>query len=125
MGEETAYDLAERFGTLGKLRAASFEELEAIDGVGPVVGTSIVEWLENKENQKLLDALLEHVSMQKIEKKKANELPLAGKTFVLTGTLALMSRDEAKASIKALGGDVSESVSKNTDYVVAGESAGS
>ncbi|MDO8594701.1 MAG: NAD-dependent DNA ligase LigA [bacterium] len=125
VGEETAEDLAAHFGFVEKIQGAVFEELEKIDGVGPVVGKAIVEWFKESAHRKLLEALLKEVHIEKVEQKDRSMLPLAGKTFVLTGTLAGLSRDEAKAKIKALGGDVSESVSKQTDYVVAGESAGS
>lgn len=126
VGEETAYDLAEHFGTLKNIQEASEEKFEDIEGVGGVVAKSIFNWFKNKENKKLLKHLLKHV---KIKTEKGSPflkqgLPLSGKTFVLTGTLENMSRDEVKAKIRALGGKVSSSVSKETDYVVAGENPG-
>lgn len=129
VGEETAYDLAEKFGTIEKIRNATYEELEAIDGVGEVVAQSIVDWFADKKNEKELNHLLEvtdvqKVDVSKIEKTKASGA-FAGKTFVLTGTLETMSRDDAKALIKKNGGKVSSAVSKNTSYVVAGENPGS
>lgn len=125
VGEETANDLADHFCTIEKLRAAKFEELESIYGVGEIVARSVVEWFAEKQNKKLVDRLLRHLDIPEVKKKSAAELPLAGKTFVLTGTLASIGRDEAQAKIRAQGGSVSSSVSKNTSYVVAGESAGS
>src|SRR5581483_4617060 len=119
VGEETAYDLARHF-SLEQLRTAGFEDLEKISGIGPIVGQSIVDFFKNKENKKIVDHLLEHI---KIETEKISG-KLSGKTFVLTGTIS-MSRDEAKEKIRSLGGTVSESVSKETDYVVAGENPGS
>jgi len=125
VGEETAEDLAKHFETVEKVRVATFEELESIDGVGPIVGKAIVMWFTDKENKALVDRLLKVVSIEKVIVKDTSALPLHGKTFVLTGSLSAMSRDEAKAKIKAFGGEVSESVSSKTSYVVAGESAGS
>ena len=125
VGEETAEDLAEHFGSVEKLERATFEELEKIDGIGPVVGRSIVDWFADKDNRELARRLLSHLIVEKIEKRDSASLPLYGKTFVLTGTLRSCSRDEAKAKIKSFGGEVSESVSKKTSYVVAGENAGS
>ncbi|MDD5050418.1 MAG: NAD-dependent DNA ligase LigA [Candidatus Pacebacteria bacterium] len=125
VGEETANDLADHFGKLSKLQEATFETLQSIYGVGDVVAKSIVEWFADKHNQKLVGRLLEQVKIISPEKKEAGSLPLAGKIFVLTGTLSSLDRDEAGAKIRALGGNVSSSVSKNTSYVVAGESAGS
>ncbi len=125
VGEETAYDLAEHFGTIARLREAKFEELQAIYGVGDVVARSVVDFFVDKKNQKILDNLLAEIKVEKVEKKPAGSLPLAGRSFVLTGTLSSMSRDEAESKIRALGGDVSSSVSKKTSYVVAGENPGS
>ncbi len=122
VGEETAHDLADYFETIEKLRSATFETLEQIDGVGPIVAESIVSFFKQAENRKMLEHLLAHIDIEKVQKVKH---ALFGKTFVLTGTLSSMSRDEAKAKIRSLGGTPSESVSKETDYVVAGESAGS
>ena len=125
VGEETAEDIANHFGTLENIRNAPFEELEKIDGVGPVVGKAVVEWFGDKDNKALVERLAKEVRIERTQKADTAGLPLHGKTFVLTGALSAMSREEAKAKIKALGGDVSESVSAKTDYVVAGESAGS
>lgn len=122
VGEETARLLSVHFKTLKKLRAASVEELSAVKGVGDVLAQSVYDWLRDPVKSKILDRVLEHVTPV------ADEVPqsgkLAGKTFVLTGTLS-MPREEAEEKIRALGGSVSGSVSKKTTYVVAGESAGS
>ncbi len=123
VGEETAIELADRFGVIEKIRTAKFSELENMEGVGPIIAKSIVDFFSSKENKKLLDNLLKHISFEKIEKKVRG--PLSGKTFVLTGTLESLSRDEAKEKIRSLGGGVSESVSKDTSYLVAGENTGS
>jgi DNA ligase (NAD+) len=129
VGEETAIDMAEHFGTLENLRNASTEKLEAIEGVGPVVAQSVHAYFRDKNNKKIVDDLLKQVTIQKVIKTSASasmvNSEISGKTFVLTGTLQTMTRDEAKEKIRSLGGDVSSSVSKDTDYVVAGENAGS
>lgn len=123
VGEETARDLAEHFGDFEKFSAASLEELRAIEGVGPVVAQAVIEWFKDKENRKMLRRLLKEVRIQK-EMKTAKNQKLSGLTFVLTGTLESLGRDEAKELIRERGGDVSSSVSKKTDYVVAGSEAG-
>lgn len=126
VGEETAILLAEHFKTVDDIIGASEEELAQIGGIGEVVGKAIVAWFADKENKKLIERLKKviHIVSEKQAGGKAAGT-LAGKTFVLTGTLASLSRDEAKNKIRKLGGDVSSSVSKNTTYVVAGEEAGS
>jgi DNA ligase (NAD+) len=123
VGEETAIDIARHFGTLEKVKEASQEELEAIDGVGGIVAQSVFDWFRDAENKKLLTRLLKYVTIEAISY-KLQTTKLSGKTFVLTGTLATLSRDEAKEIIRANGGSVSGSVSKKTDYVLAGEEAG-
>ena len=125
VGEETAYDLAEHFNTLEKIQNASKEEFEVISGVGGVVAHSIFIWFKNKDNKELIKRLLKHVQIQGSPLDTAQGRPLDGKTFVLTGTLENMSRDEAKIKIRKLGGNISSSVSKNTSYVVAGKDPGS
>lgn len=123
VGEETAEDVAEHFGSIDKVRSATYEELEVIPGVGEVVARSIVEWFKEGSNKKELEALLSLCDIQKMKIEKGSKF--AGKTFVLTGTLSSRSRDEAKALIKRNGGKVASAVSKATDYVVAGENPGS
>lgn len=124
VGEETALDCAKHFGTLDKFLKASGDDLERISNIGPVVAESIATWLENKENQLLVKKLREVGVKVSPYKLQAASYKLAGKTFVLTGGLETMTRDEAKARVRALGGDISESVSKKTSYVVAGSEPG-
>ena len=125
VGEETAYDLANHFGSIKKIAEAKFEELEAISGVGPIVAKSLLDWFSDKNNMALVNRLLLHVRVESLKKADISKLPLAGKSFVLTGTLSSLSRDEAGQKIRSLGGDVSGSVSKSTSFVVAGENPGS
>jgi len=123
VGEETAIDLAQHFGSLEKIKRVAVEELENIPDVGIVVAKSIHDFFSDKRNLKIVDELIKNgVEIEKIKKQKQI---LAGKIFVLTGSLESMSRDEAKNKIRVLGGNVSSSISKNTDYVIAGENPGS
>jgi DNA ligase (NAD+) len=124
VGEETARDLAQHFGSIAKLRAASIEDLERIDGVGDVVAHAVHAWFAEKNNGAYLDKLLKHLHV-KAPEKAGGDARFAGKTFVFTGTLSTMSREEGEALVRRLGGKTSGSVSKKTSYVVAGESAGS
>lgn len=124
VGEETAELVAEHFGSIEKILAAQNEELESIEGIGPIVAVSLVAWFRNTHNHELVERLLGHISIEKRERRVGDQR-FAGKTFVLTGTLETMSRDQAKAKIKSLGGKVAGSVSKNTDFVVAGSDPGS
>jgi len=124
IGEQTAIDLAEHFGSLEKIRQAKLEDFDAILDIGPVVSKSIFEWFGDKDNLKYLEKLEKEVEI-KNEHKSASRGRLEGKTFVLTGTLEGLARDDAKVKIRELGGDVSESVSKKTDFVVVGAEAGS
>jgi DNA ligase (NAD+) len=124
VGEETALLLAQRFRTLEAIEKATLEDFENIEGIGPIVGKALAEWFGDKENKKLLRRLKKQLAVEAPPKQSAKQT-LSGKTFVLTGGLEGMSRDEAKERIRARGGDVSGSVSKKTDYVIAGESAGS
>jgi DNA ligase (NAD+) len=123
VGERTGADLATAFGTLNALRKADEASIAEVEGVGPVVARSLTEWLAEPHNAELLDRLDGELSIASVKAVKGG--PLEGKTFVLTGTLERMSRDEAKARIEALGGKVSGSVSAKTAYVVAGEDPGS
>lgn len=127
VGEETAIDLANHFKSFDKLMHASAEELVKIDGVGDVVARSIEDYFADAKNVKLVQKLLSHIQLinPTATPKLRSTSKIAGKTFVLTGTLSSMSRDEAKDKIRALGGDVPSSVSKQTDYVVAGAEPGS
>jgi len=126
VGEETAILLAENFETIDDVAAATVERLMQINGIGDVVAEGIVAWFTDKDNKKMIERLKKHLTITNEYVEGGNKpKPFAGKTFVLTGTMIGLSRDEAKAKIRALGGDVSSSVSKNTTYVVAGEEAGS
>ncbi|MEK7642456.1 MAG: NAD-dependent DNA ligase LigA [Patescibacteria group bacterium] len=126
VGEETAILLAKEFGTIAKLQNCRIENLQSINGVGPIVAESVISWFKDKENQKLLIRLLKYVKILNQESRIMNYAEkFKNKTFVLTGALANMSRDEAKERIRALGGSVSSSVSRETDYVVAGDDPGS
>lgn len=124
VGEETAIKLAEEFKTLENLTKATVLDLENISDVGPQVASSIYSYFKDEKNKKLLQDLQKNgVVIQKVETKKKGKL--TGQSFVLTGTLESLSRDEAKDKIRALGGEVSESVSKKTTAVIAGENPGS
>src|ERR1700722_19450706 len=124
VGERTGQFLAEHFGSMEALEQAGVEELQNVNEVGPRIAESIVEFFSVAANRKLVERLGESgLAFQ--GKKKERGTKLAGKTFVLTGTLARHTRDEAKKMIEDAGGKVTGSVSKKTDYVVAGEDAGS
>jgi DNA ligase (NAD+) len=126
VGEVMAADLAAEFGSLDALRQATLDELQAVEGVGPNVSQAVVDWFARRGNQTVLKKL-----------KKVGVWPMAeahaattggvfsGLIFVVTGTLPTMSREQAKSYVEARGGKVSESVSKKTSYLVAGEAAGS
>jgi len=124
VGEATAAALARHFGDLEKLLAASEEELQAVKDVGPEVAREIRTWTGEPQNVRVVRRLLDAGVRPEAERIDARG-PFAGKTVVLTGGLATMSRDDAKAEIERRGGKVSGSVSKKTDLVVAGEDAGS
>jgi DNA ligase (NAD+) len=124
VGERTAQFLAEDFGSMEALANASVEELQNVNEVGPKIAESIAEFFSNPANRKLVERLGEAGLAFKGQKKERGT-KLAGKTFVLTGTLGKYSRDEAKKMIEDAGGKVTGSVSKKTDYVVAGADAGS
>jgi len=142
VGEETAYDLAKHFdeksgriSAIELIATANREEFLSIYGIGEVVADSLVAWFENTDNKDLLKRLLKHVIIvdesegRKVQgangAQNAGGKSLEGKTFVFTGTMPNLDRDEAQAIVRRLGGNVSSSVSAKTSYVVAGEEAGS
>jgi DNA ligase (NAD+) len=127
VGKQSAKDLEAAFPSLEALSKASEEELEAIDGVGTIMAQSIHAWFQNEQNQILLNRLRRHGLNFKSKRaaSPSNSSPAAGKTFVLTGALPNLTRDEATAMIETAGGRTSSSVSRKTDYLVAGEAAGS
>ena len=134
VGQTTARLLARRYGTVDDWREAmkaaavpegeSLEALTDIDGIGPVVAKAVVEFVAEPRNGAILDALCERLEIERFEAPAAQS-PVAGKTVVFTGKLQRMTRQEAKARAEALGAQVAGSVSRATDYVVAGEDAGS
>jgi len=124
VGERTAQFLAEHFGSMEALANASVEELQNVNEVGPRIAESIVEFFSIPANRKLVERL-GGAGLAFKGKKKERGTKLAGKTFVLTGTLAKYTRDQAKKMIEDAGGKVTGSVSKKTHYVVAGSDAGS
>lgn len=123
VGEETAEDLAEHFGTLDKLMKATEEELYEINGIGERVAKSILQFFSSENNRELVGKLLKNGVV--IKQVGAKSGPLQGQTFVITGTLSSMSREDAREKIKNLGGDTSESVGKKTSAVIVGENPGS
>lgn len=124
IGEETARLLAQRFGTFAAVRNAAPETIANIHGIGETVAQSLTSWLQAPENQKLVDALLEHITLEETTP-PATTTALSGKRIVFTGTLPSLSRDEAKQKARTAGAKVVSSVSKQTDYVVAGADPGS
>lgn len=127
VGQKAAYLLAERFDSLAGIAAASYEEIVAIDGIGGKIADSIVKYFEHPEAQALIRDLEQlGVNQQFLgERVDQTNAPLGGKTIVLTGTLESLKRSEAGKRLEALGADVTGSVSKKTDVLVAGEKAGS
>jgi DNA ligase (NAD+) len=125
VGSEVAKLLSDSFGSLERLQKASQEELESVEGIGPRIAESVRRFFGESHTKELLEHLKSSgVTLKAVQKKKQN-LPFDGKTFVLTGGLETMTRDEAKEKIEALGGKTSSSVSKKTDYVVVGTDPGS
>jgi len=123
VGEETAVLMAQHFGSLAKWQQAEQDKLEQIAGVGPVVAESVYRWLHTPANQELMNQLAERGVTVETAKKASGAL--VGQTFVLTGEMESLSRDEASDLIRSLGGHTSSSVSVKTDYVVAGDNPGS
>lgn len=125
VGEETALVLARTFRTLDELVKAPIEALTQIEGIGPIVAREITEWCLLKRHRSLVENLKKVLTIRNSEFGAGSTGLLQGSTFVLTGGLSSLSRDEAKEKIRSLGGSVSSSVSKKTTYVVSGEDAGS
>ncbi|SFV25905.1 DNA ligase (NAD+) [Hyphomicrobium facile] len=137
IGETTAKDLAKAYGTFKALRAAvdaaieggkgsdAYEDIDNIEGIGETVVDALVDFFGEQHNQEQVDALLNEVTVKPYERIQAKASPVTGKTVVFTGTLTKLTRNEAKAQAERLGAKVSGSVSKKTDYVVAGAEAGS
>lgn len=123
VGEQTAKDIAKHFNSFDELRTKEMEELSHIEGVGEKVADALVSYFKDSTNQKLLARLLPHLTV--IAEKSAVDGKLFNKTFVITGTLPSLSRDEAKELIEKNGGKVSASVSSKTSYLLAGENGGS
>ena len=123
VGEETAFDLAKKFGSIEKIMNASKEALESIHDIGEVVAFSLSDWFQNKRNRKFVERLIE--AGIEVEKVKIKTTALSGKSIVVTGSLEKMSREETKEAIREAGANWSGSVSKNTDYVVVGSDPGS
>lgn len=150
LGEETAIDLANHFRTLSAIRSASKEDLEKLNGVGPVVANSVYSWFRDSENRRVLERLLKEVEVENAPARSGGagtsgaagsgargsaggsassaagpSALFAGKTFALSGALATMSRDEAKEKIRSAGGKIVSSISKNTGFLVVGSEPGS
>jgi len=130
VGEATAANLAAHYGTIDALRAADVESLKQVQDVGDVVAKHVVNFLAEEHNQQVIDELLSpeinvHWPAPKVIVAEEIDSPFAGKVLVLTGSLSILSRDEAKDRLTALGAKVTGSVSKKTDMVIAGEAAGS
>ncbi|MBU6431289.1 MAG: NAD-dependent DNA ligase LigA [Patescibacteria group bacterium] len=125
VGEETANDIAEHFKDIKKIQGASFEELEEVSGIGPVVAKSVRDWFADETNRRNLEKLLENIKIKKVAAPISAGSDFFGKTFALTGALKTLTRDEAKEMIRKIGGKISSAVSSKTDYVVAGDGAGS
>ena len=125
VGERTAVFLAEAFGSLDRIAQASVEELQRAEEVGPKVAESVCQFFREPRNRELVERLREAGLNFEYQSKRKKGGPLQGMTFVLTGTLPTLTREEAARTIEAAGGKVSGSVSRKTSYVVAGEEAGS
>lgn len=127
VGEVASSDLARAFLSLDRLALASIDQLQMVEGIGPNIAISIKDWFERNSNQKLLEKFrkLSIWPVEERQQKRPEDLPLSGLIFVITGTLPTLSRDEAKAMIEKAGGKTTDSVSKNTNFLVLGENAGS
>jgi DNA ligase (NAD+) len=124
VGEQTAKRIALAYGNLDALAAASSKDLEKLRDIGPEVGASIAGFFQEPANRNVIEKLIKAGFLPRAVI-RPQAAPLAGKSFVFTGTLIRMSRSEAKTLIESLGGSVTGAITKATDYVVAGEAAGS
>jgi len=122
VGEETAIDLAQYFGSIESIKKASLKDLENVQDIGAIVAQSVFDYFHDKKNLHLLAELLKYIEIEKVVQVKQT---LKGQIFVLTGSLEGLTRDQAKDKIRKLGGNISSTVSKNTDYVVVGKEPGS
>lgn len=126
IGETTAQTLANHFSTLENIMNADEEKLLAVPDIGPIVAENLITFFKQEHNIEVVEQLIAvGINWPKIKKKSVNEQPLAGKIFVVTGTLETMGRNDVKAALQELGAKVSGSVSKKTDYVVVGDNPGS
>src|SRR6266852_1414318 len=124
VGEKTAQILAQAFGSMDALLAASEQEIGGIAGVGPVIGQSVYTWLQDEQNRALIERLRQ-LGVNMTEEQKTIEGPLAGQTFLLTGRLSNMTRPAAEEALMRLGGTIVSGVSKNLSHLIVGEDAGS
>ena len=123
VGQQTAFDIANQFGSIDNLKKATFEELQEVEGIGDVVAKSSYEWLNSSRHIEFLNKLVERgVAPSEIKKVEG---PLSGKNFVITGTLSSWSREEAGEKIASLGGKLQNTVTKDTNFVVVGDAPGS
>jgi DNA ligase (NAD+) len=124
VGGAAAEELAAEAGSLERLQGMTYEDLLAMEGIGPVIARSVISFFAQERNLEVLDKL-RRAGVNTMGERRDRSGPLQGKTFVLTGSLTRLSRQEAQAAIESRGGKVTSSVSKKTDFVVAGESPGS
>ena len=127
VGGVVAETLVDHFASIEAIAAADVETLEAVDGIGPILAQSVVDWFASPHNRAVVEKLRKagvRLAEEKSSTDPQGDVPFAGLTFVITGTLPNMSREQAAVRIKAAGGKVTSSVSKKTSYVLAGESAG-
>jgi len=125
VGIRAAHILALAFCTMTDLMKASFDDLESLEEIGPVIAESIVQFFKTKENRKLITDLKQAAVKMERVKKSQGKMAFSGKTFVLTGKMENFTREEARECIEMLGGKVTSSVSKKTDFVIAGDDPGS
>ena len=125
VGEKTAQILAQHFGSMDALLAASEQEIGGVAGIGPVIGQSVYTWLQDEQNRALIERLTQLGVNMTEERKQPLDGPLAGQTFLLTGRLSSMTRPAAEEALMRLGGTIAAGVSKNLNHLIVGEDAGS